>query len=256
MAETRAPSPASPPASTRSSRTALYGVLACCLAGGGFLAYQYLGSDGKSKIVAAVSSDAGGKPATLNTAPIATDAQTADTATTPTVDASRTIASKSPSDAGAATITPPDVVDVDVIPSDSLVIDSKPQGAKVYLDGTLAGKTPITIEGSADQFRLALVLEGHVLHTDDINGNGKHMIELADVVPPDGPGGIKVRCKKKDRYYVFVDGEPIGQLCPTERVGVGRGAHDVEIYDPVTDSRRKFKVQVEDLRLSVRVRVD
>ena len=70
------------------------------------------------------------------------------------------------------------------------------------------------------------------------------------------PGGIKVRCKKTNRYYVFVDGKAVGQLCPTERIGVSRGKHVVEIYDPVTDTRREFDVDVVDTRLSVRIRVD
>jgi hypothetical protein len=55
---------------------------------------------------------------------------------------------------------------------------------------------------------------------------------------------------------VFVDGKPVGQLCPSERIGVSKGAHVVEIYDPITDSRREFNVEVVDTRLSLRVRVD
>jgi hypothetical protein len=79
---------------------------------------------------------------------------------------------------------------------------------------------------------------------------------LAEVSPPGGPAGIKVRCKKKNRYYVYLDGRPTGQLCPTERLGVDLGEHAVEIYDPVTDSRQSYRVNVEDTHFSVRVRVD
>jgi hypothetical protein len=49
---------------------------------------------------------------------------------------------------------------------------------------------------------------------------------------------------------------PTGQLCPSERIGVDMGAHTVEIYDPITDSRRKFQVAVKSTKRSVRVRVD
>jgi hypothetical protein len=81
-------------------------------------------------------------------------------------------------------------------------------------------------------------------------------VPLEEVAPPNGPGGIKVRCRKKDRYYVVLDGADTGQLCPTERLGVERGYHTVEIYDPVTDSRRTFDAQVKQTRLSVRIKVD
>jgi hypothetical protein len=141
-------------------------------------------------------------------------------------------------------------------PSDKLEVGSKPSGAKVYLDGTLVGTTPVTLDASADSHRLALVLPGYALYTGDIDGNGLFNIDLNEVTPPEGPGGIKIRCKKTDRYYVFVDDKPVGQLCPSERIGVAKGKHVVEIYDPITDSRREFNVEVVDTRLSLRVKVD
>jgi hypothetical protein len=137
-----------------------------------------------------------------------------------------------------------------------LTIESQPPGAQVYLDGALVGHTPIKIESTADRHKLAVIAPGYKPHIAEIDGRGKVLAALDEVTPPNGPAGIKIRCRQKNRYYVTLDGEPTGQLCPTERLGVELGEHTAEIYDPVTDSRRVYKVQVEDTRLSVRVRVD
>jgi hypothetical protein len=71
-----------------------------------------------------------------------------------------------------------------------------------------------------------------------------------------GPAGIKVRCKVKDRYYVFIDGKPTGALCPTERLEMERGEHVVEIYDLISETRRQFPINVKETSRSMRVRVD
>jgi len=173
-------------------------------------------------------------------------------------DAAAAVVQATASDAGgpidAATNSPVAVVTTE--PHDTLRIESAPSGAKVYLDGAMVGTTPVDLDPSADQHRLALLLAGYDLYTGDIDGSGRQEVKLLEVTPPGGPAGIKVRCKKKNRYYVFVDGDPVGELCPSERIGVSKGAHVVEIYDPVTDSRRAFNVDIKDTRLSLRLRVD
>ena len=62
-----------------------------------------------------------------------------------------------------------------------------------------------------------------------------------------------IKCKDKDRYYVFVDGKPTGMTCPTERIETRLGPHTVEVYDLVTETRRKWDITVTDTRLSYRV---
>ncbi len=137
-----------------------------------------------------------------------------------------------------------------------LAITTKPAGAAVYIDGGHKGKTPLTIDGWNDTVSLALILPGYKLHTAEIDGSGKHDIALQEAVPPEGPAGIKVRCKKKNRYWVSIDGVETGQLCPTERIGVEVGTHTVEIYDPQSEQRSQFRVQVKGTRNSARVHVD
>ena len=83
------------------------------------------------------------------------------------------------------------------------------------------------------------------------------LIPLKEVTPSGGPAGIKViRCKDKDRYYVYVDGKPTGMTCPTERIEVELGAHVVEVYDVVSDARKRYEVEVKDTRLSHRVKIE
>jgi len=140
---------------------------------------------------------------------------------------------------------------------DSLAIASTPPGARVFLDGSDTGATPIKLPGSPDRHTIALLLAGHELYVAQVDGHGAFQIPLKEVTPANGPAGIKVlRCKDKDRYYVFVDGKPTGQTCPTERIGCEVGPHTVEVYDVVSETRRKWDIVVKDTRLSFRVRVE
>jgi hypothetical protein len=127
----------------------------------------------------------------------------------------------------------------------------------VFLDGANQGVTPVKVPGSSDRHTIAALLAGHDLYLGESDGHGALQIALKPVTPTGGPAGIKViRCKDKDRYYVFVDGKPTGMTCPTERIECGLGRHTVEVYDLVTESRRKWDIVVSDTRLSYRVRVD
>jgi hypothetical protein len=137
-----------------------------------------------------------------------------------------------------------------------ITIQTTPPGAKIYVDGTLIGKSPQIIDAD-DSHRVAVIMPGYRLVLLEVDARtGTQRLALEEVTPTGGPGGIKVRCRDKNRYYVFVDGRDVGQLCPTERIGVEIGQHVVEIYDPETDSRRQFPVDVQETRNSVRVRVD
>ncbi|HEX3762501.1 MAG TPA: protein kinase [Kofleriaceae bacterium] len=201
---------------------------------------------------------------------VATDAHTAEPAATPpaatppaaTPPAATPPAATPPAGAGSGTgsgsaqvvATPPRPAPG---PGDSLTISSNPPGARVFLDGADAGVTPLHQTGTADRHNLALLLAGHELYVTKVDGHGTFEIPLKEVTPTSGPAGIKVlRCKDKDRYYVFVDGKPTGQTCPTERIECEVGPHTVEVYDVVSENRRKWDIVVKDTRLSFRVRVE
>jgi serine/threonine protein kinase len=155
---------------------------------------------------------------------------------------------KAPADAGVAQPTGT---------SDALQIASTPSGARVFLDGADQGVTPLKLQGTADRHNLSLLLSGYELYAAQVDGHGQFNIEMKPVTPLGGPAGIKVlNCKQKERYYVFVDGKPTGMTCPTERIHCDIGAHTVEVYDVITESRQKFDIKVTDTRLSYRVRIE
>ncbi len=139
---------------------------------------------------------------------------------------------------------------------DSFTIASTPPGAAVFLDGADQGKTPTTITSAADKHTLVIVKPGYELFVQEVDGRHPVTASLVEVTPTGGPAGIKVKCTKRDRYYVFVDGHGTGMLCPTERIHVELGNHTVEVYDLVTDARTQYPVVVKDTRNSLRVKLD
>jgi hypothetical protein len=140
--------------------------------------------------------------------------------------------------------------------SDQLEIASKPAGARVFIDGADQGTTPVKLAGSSDRHNIALLLPGHDLYVAEIDGHGQFSINMTPITPHGGRAGIKVLRCHKDRYYVFVDGQPTGMLCPTERIHTTLGTHTVEVYDAVTESRQKFDINIKQDRLSFRVRLE
>ena len=162
-----------------------------------------------------------------------------------------------PVDALAADAAPARVEPAGLQASASLAITSTPPGARVFLDGVDAGATPFKRPGDLEGHALALVLAGHELYVAKVDGRGAFAIPLTKVTPSGGPAGIKViKCKDKDRYYVFVDAKPTGQTCPTERIEAALGHHVVEAYDLLSASRRSWEIDIKDTRLSFRVRID
>lgn len=229
-------------------------LLGLILAGGGYLAYDKFiagsaNQPDKPTVAASASTDAGA------TKPVPDAGLPAHDAGTRVAAAAQDAGQNAGLDAGqnAGSATTPDQKATD---DGKLTIRSTPDRAKIYLDGAPIGKTPHSMEATADRHRLALIKPGYRLYTADIQGGGLIEATLQEAAPPDGPGGIKVRCAKKNRYVIFIDGVDTGQLCPSERIGVTVDKHTVEIYDPVTETRREFQVTVKGTRRSVRVRVD
>ncbi len=142
--------------------------------------------------------------------------------------------------------------------SDQLEVASTPVGARVFLDGAELGKSPLKQPGSADRHTLAVLLPGHDLYIAEVDGAGVYNVTLNPVKSAKSGPGIKIEtCKAKNRYYIYLDGQPSGQTCPTEkRIVTTLGTHTVEVYDIVTETRKKYDVDIKDDRLSVRVKID
>ena len=199
------------------------------------------------------------KPAKLATA---APGDAGDRAHVVPADAAIAVAAVLPDAAAAATprdaaeVAPADAGKPPTPGDDVLTISSTPAGARVFLDGADAGATPLKLPGTLDRHTVALVLPGHELYVAQVDGHGSFAIPMKAVTPSNGPAGIKVLKCSKDRFYVFVDGKPTGQNCPTERIGVEVGPHVVEVYDVVSETRRKWEIEVKDTRLSYRVKVE
>ncbi len=193
------------------------------------------------------AADAGSAAPAADAATAAATAADAATAAAPAADAATAAATA----ADAATATDPGPV----AEADGLLIESVPAGARVYIDGAEQGLTPVQLP-AADRHSAVLFLAGHELATLEIAKAGKYTVQLKEITPLGGPAGIKVRCKLKDRYYILIDGKHTGSLCPSERLEVERGEHEIETYDLVTEARRQFRVMVKDTSRSTRVRVD
>jgi serine/threonine protein kinase len=195
--------------------------------------------------------DAGGAatPSTADAGGAVAAAGDAGATKPPAVDASAATTPAPVEPAPASGARPPE-------PADGLVITSEPSGARVYIDGADQGQTPLRLPSASDRHTAVLFLAGHDLATIEIDKSGAYTAQLKEITPLGGPGGIKVRCRVKDRYYVFIDGKPTGALCPTERLEVDRGEHQIEIYDLVSETRRQFRLNVKDISRSTRIRVD
>ncbi len=263
------------PSEARPRRRSLWiviGMIGAAIAGVGawqaylrFVAPPIAPNGGSAKVVVTTASDA--QPADAAQVAVAPPADAAQVAVAPPADAAKLAAlpdatrvavapadaSTPPGDARQTAVTPT----VPSAPGDKLSIVSTPPGARVFLDGADKGATPLQLPGSPDRHTIALLLAGHELYIAQVDGHGAFQIPLKEVTPSNGPAGIKVlHCKDKDRYYVFVDGKPTGQTCPTERIGCKVGPHTVEVYDVVSETRRKWDIDVKDERLSFRVRVE
>lgn len=249
------PGPSQPPPRSR-GRGLLLGlglVLFAGIGAGGYFGYQHLTRDDGTQVAEARTNDAPADPA----AKPAVDPKAADPAVDPkAADPAVDPKAADALDAGAASDDPDGDEQETAAEPGKLLVTSEPAGARVYVDGTYKGKTPMTADGVSDQVSIAVILPGYKLYTATISGTGGHKVELAEVTPPDGPAGIKVRCKQKNRYYVIVDGNDVGQLCPTERIGVEKGDHEVVVYDPETEQRRSFRIEIKQTRNSYRVYVD
>jgi hypothetical protein len=139
-------------------------------------------------------------------------------------------------------------------------LTSVPPGARVYVDGTARGATPLQLELPRGQHKLVLMQEGYRLFHGLLDGQDHVDVRLEPAELPDtlaGEAGLKVACKGERR--VFVDGVDTGRGCPVEaRISVTPGPHQLGLFEPAGDRTIEIArpVNVRDRGASTRIILD
>ncbi len=117
-----------------------------------------------------------------------------------------------------------------------LDIGSEPEGADIWVDGVLKGKTPADLHVGPGGHRVVLIAAGYRMFRevyDTTQGEYVRRTLEAVVAAPRGNAFINVDCQTPNRFPVLVDDEETGQLCPARMVPVVAGKHQVAIFIPV-----------------------
>lgn len=101
-------------------------------------------------------------------------------------------------------------------------------GARVTIDGKLAGTSPVTVRVQAGSHALRAEKEGFLPaeRTEDVHGGGRTAVEIV-LVPESKTGRLSVREKLGRPVRVLVDGKDVG-LAPWEGE-VAPGTHEIAV---------------------------
>jgi hypothetical protein len=126
-------------------------------------------------------------------------------------------------------------------------VHTSPEGATIWLDGKSQGMTPKKLKLPPEAKELRLVRPGFQMKVLGLDAAVASRVEeqLAPTsAPPWGESTLKVECHTKDRFPVLVDGQEIGLLCPTGKLGLVPGKHEIAIFDPATGDKHAQMVEV------------
>lgn len=135
----------------------------------------------------------------------------------------------------------------------TLTVDSRPQGAEVYLDGRLSGRTPVTLSVNPGRHEVELRLAGHQPYRVAVNPRpGERVQVFAQLVPEPRQGTLAVTSSPSGAE-VYVDGAlrgrtPLTLTLPEGRYGVELRLSGHEPYRATVQVRRG-----ETTRLDVRL---
>ncbi|GAA6741896.1 PEGA domain-containing protein [Thermus oshimai] len=116
----------------------------------------------------------------------------------------------------------------------TLVLDSRPQGAEVYLDGRLQGRTPLTLAVNPGRHEVEFRLSGYQPYRATVNpGPGERVQILAQLVPLPRTGVLLLRSTPSGAE-VYLDGSLRGRT-PLD-LTLPEGRYSVELrlsgYEP------------------------
>ena len=135
----------------------------------------------------------------------------------------------------------------------TLVVDSRPTGAEVYLDGRLRGRTPLTLSVNPGRHEVELRLPGYQPYKATVNPKpGERVQVFAQLVPEPRRGTLSV-ASTPSGAEVYVDGAlrgrtPLSLSLPEGRYGVEVRLSGYEPYRATVQVRRG-----ETTRLEVRL---
>ncbi len=129
-----------------------------------------------------------------------------------------------------------------------------PKSVVIHYQGKrLLRDSPIVVDDSGQ--KLVVYAPGHSIKIIDVAETKiEDPLTLSPIKKFRGAAGLRVLCKKKNRYYVRIDGQDTGMLCPTGRLGMKKGTHKVELINVKDGSNISKTVSIRSTKKSKRIR--
>ncbi len=122
----------------------------------------------------------------------------------------------------------------------TLVVDSRPQGAEVYLDGRLQGRTPLALSVNPGRHEVEVRLAGYQPYRATVNPRPGERVQLFAQLSPEPRQGTLSVASTPSGAEVYVDGRFLGRA--PLRVSLEAGLHEVRVVAP---GHAEYRAQVE-----------
>jgi len=132
----------------------------------------------------------------------------------------------------------------------TLLLESSPSGAEVYLNGQLRGRTPLRLTLDEGTYRVELRLPGYEPYAASVRVERGRETRLAATLTPIRTGELSLEVRPQGAE-VYVDGRLVGR--GAVRLSLEAGLHEVRVVAPgYTEYRAQVEVRPgESLRLFV-----
>ncbi|RTH04126.1 S-layer protein [Thermus scotoductus] len=135
----------------------------------------------------------------------------------------------------------------------TLVVDSRPAGAEVYLDGRMSGRTPVSLQVNPGRHEVELRLAGYQPYRVTVNPRPGERVQVFAQLVPEARQGTLAVTSSPSGAEVYVEGTlrgrtPLSLSLPEGRYAVELRAPGYEPYQATVQVRRG-----ETTRLDVRL---
>lgn len=136
------------------------------------------------------------------------------------------------------------VVSENLLAAGKLIIDTRPQGARLLLDGADVGRSPLTLEKvSTDKTHIVEArLDGHAAQTAPVpidRGASHHLM----LTLPGTRGEGRVVLRSSPPAEIVVDGQPWGRTGDEPRTA-SAGLHEIDLVVPGLPGQRSYTIDV------------